>query len=107
MNSNNNNRAVKFEIRRNSDSNKDANLIKIRERSINHFCSSSGNAYHPIQTSYEAIQATLRNHELIIELLNKILGKMDRDLAKDANVDKCFNLILNSFHGGEDKIVKA
>jgi hypothetical protein len=102
----NNSRSVRFEVSKNKNTVKDTNLVKIRERSSHHFCASSGNAYYPIQTSYEAIQATLRNHELIIESLNKILGKIDTELAKDTNIDKCFNLLLNQF-ASENKIIKA
>ena len=94
---NNNNNRVKFDENKNNILNCEKNnLIKIRERSSHHAFTNSNNlntSFHPIQTSYEAIQATLRNHELIIEYLNNIVLKIDNDLAKEANVEKCFSLL--------------
>lgn len=69
------------------------NLIRLRERSSHHTCNNANQILYPIQTSYEAIQATLRNHELIIDYLNNILNKMDKDLAKEIQLDTCLNLL--------------
>jgi len=93
-----NNNKVKIDEQKITVLNKEHSNVQFRDKSSNHShrqcCSNNNNHHHPIQTSYEAIQATLKNHELIIELLNKILLKFDKDLIKESNHDKSFKLIL-------------
>lgn len=64
-----------------------------RERSLNRFGDKGNNYVQPIQTSYEAVKANLKNNETIIEILNSIKEKIDCEIAKEEKLEYVIELI--------------
>ena len=90
---------VKFDENKNNINLNDVSIYKSRdrERSINRFGDKENNYFQPILTSYEAIRASLKNHETIIELLNFIRDKINTEVAKENKLEYVIDLLYGIY----------